>query len=159
MIALLALSGAFVAPLPSRAAARARMAADDAPAPSDRYTMADPTGLLRSFFTGEKRQKKNAGFYTGLDADGEIDLPTARLSANAANRLADAELDLAQASASDLAAALVAQRGRAEAESLLTSALESVRNDDWGGWADRTSVGARFFKTQKPQKQKFYSGL
>ena len=95
MIALLALSGAFVAPLPSRAAARARMAADDAPAPSDRYTMADPTGLLRSFFTGEKRQKKNAGFYTGLDADGEIDLPTARLSANAANRLADAELDLA----------------------------------------------------------------
>ena len=50
MIALLALSGAFVAPLPSRA----RMAADDAPAPSDRYTMADPTGLLRSFFTGEK---------------------------------------------------------------------------------------------------------
>ena len=53
MIALLALSGAFVAPLPSRAAARARMA-DDAPAPSDRYTMADPTGLLRSFFTGEK---------------------------------------------------------------------------------------------------------
>ena len=51
MIALLALSGAFVAPLPSRAAARARMAADDAPAPSDRYTMADPTGLLRSFFT------------------------------------------------------------------------------------------------------------
>ena len=51
MIALLALSGAFVAPLPSRAA---RMAADDAPAPSDRYTMADPTGLLRSFFTGEK---------------------------------------------------------------------------------------------------------
>ena len=53
MIALLALSGAFVA-LPSRAAARARMAADDAPAPSDRYTMADPTGLLRSFFTGEK---------------------------------------------------------------------------------------------------------
>jgi len=54
MIALLALSGAFVAPLPSRAAARARMAADEAPAPSDRYTMADPTGLLRSFFTGEK---------------------------------------------------------------------------------------------------------
>ena len=54
MIALLALSGAFVAPLPSRAAARARMAADDAPAPSDRYTMADPTGLLRAFFTGEK---------------------------------------------------------------------------------------------------------
>ena len=45
MIALLALSGAFVAPLPSRAA---RMAADDAPAPSDRYTMADPTGMLRS---------------------------------------------------------------------------------------------------------------
>ena len=158
MIALLALSGAFVAPLPSRAAARARMAADDAPAPSDRYTMADPTGLLRSFFTGEKRQKKNAGFYTGLDADGEIDLPTARLSANAANQL-NVELDLAQASASDLAAALVAQRGRAEAESLLTSALESVCNDDWGGWADRTSVGARFFKTQKPQKQKFYSGL
>ena len=157
MIALLALSGAFVAPLPSRAAARARMAADDAP--SDRYTMADPTGLLRSFFTGEKRQKKNAGFYTGLDADGEIDLPTARLSANAANRLADAALACARSSASDLAAALVAQRGRAEAESLLTSALESVRNDDWGGWADRTSVGARFFKTQKPQKQKFYSGL
>ena len=116
MIALLALSGAFVAPLPSRAAARARMAADDAPAPSDRYTMADPTGMLRSFFTGEKRQKKNAGFYTGLDADGEVGFSTAQLSANAANRLADAVLDLAQASASDLAAALVAQRGRAEAE-------------------------------------------
>ena len=51
MIALLALGRVRRAAAVARNGARAQ---DDAPAPSDRYTMADPTGLLRSFFTGEK---------------------------------------------------------------------------------------------------------
>ena len=82
MIALLALSGAFVAPLPSRAAARARMAADDAPAPSDRYTMADSTGLLRSFLTGEKTSTLAEGRLSRakVPVDDSVDRPLAALA-------------------------------------------------------------------------------
>ncbi|EOD25760.1 hypothetical protein EMIHUDRAFT_205874 [Emiliania huxleyi CCMP1516] len=139
---------------------------------SDRYSFADPTVILNSFF--KKTPALGAQkYYTGLQTDattGAEPRPAEPAAEEALDLVSDSCIDWGALSPREVAAAFVMLKGgrKQEAESLLVSVLAELRQmrDASQAWAadDEAEVSAAFFDGGRkpesdPSKAKYYTGL